>query len=76
MDNSDRKKWPSLVVLINKLFNTRKRYQMGAPKIMDELERTMRAEPSQANLITPAVANRLSDFAASGDIENSLVIRE
>ena len=49
---------------------------MGAPKIMDELERTMRAEPSQANLITPAVANRLSDFAASGDIENSLVIRE
>lgn len=72
LDPADRDKWPSMVVLIDELFDTSKRYQMGAPKIMDEMKRTMRAEPSQADLVTSTVASRLSGVAAFGEIENSL----
>lgn len=72
LDNLNRKKWPPVMVLIDELFNARKRCRMEASKIMEELERKLRAKPSQENLIAPTVANRLSDLAAYGEFENNL----
>jgi hypothetical protein len=70
--NLDFKKWPPVLVQLCELLNGEHRAMMGAPKPLDELEHTMRTEPSQAALVSPTATSRLSDVAAFAEIEISL----
>ena len=50
-----------LLWLISLLINADMRSKVGVPSLMDELERTMQRDPTQAQLVSPLVAGIVSD---------------
>lgn len=54
--------------MINNLFEQKQMLLMGSANIVDEIERMMRIDASQRDLITASVAKKLSDVAAFAEI--------
>ncbi|MCJ1452948.1 hypothetical protein MMC28_003293 [Mycoblastus sanguinarius] len=60
---------PLVLSLINDLLDRKKAYTVGAPKIIDEVERLMQSDASRHALITGPIAKEISEIAAFAETE-------